>query len=623
MSFNPITQFNAPQYTNTNTTLTTLSPSIKYSLPNGFSAELTYNYTKTLKSTEIYQSDSVWNLKNNINNYTQIGTNNVLTYPINRGGTLNERVDEQIDNNVRALLNYNHNLGADHRIDAVIGYDRNETHINSNYNGWYGYNTQLGTLQTLVDNVTRYTNTNYAILDVPLTMTSAVSTIQNGIYRQFTAFVSSFGNAAYTYKNRYTLSGSARGDEANIFGVSTNNKKKILWSVGGSWRIDQEAFYHISWLPTLKLRTTYGMQGNIPSFSVQSLATISYYASTTNSSGLPYAQLNNLPNPNLRWEQTGQLNIGLDFGVKNNIVSGSIDYYTKKGNDLIGTFVMDPSTGISSYTGNVAGMKGNGVDVTLNTKNIETKDFKWNTRILFSQNADEVTAYYPTTKYYQPYVNSVPYTVGRPINSIYSYKWAGLDPLSGNPQGYVNGNISTDYSTILSSTTKSDIVYNGPANPTIFGSIMNTFSYKGFNISANITYEGGFYYRMSSINYSNLFGSNMITSRGDIDFTKRWQQAGDEKFTNVPSMPTVANSSSNRDYFYQYSSALVAKGDNIRLQDISLSYDLNTSKIKGSPFSSFQLYGYYLVNTYLWRAVDYKLQTPSQTISFGIRATLK
>jgi hypothetical protein len=446
--------------------------------------------------------------------------------------------------------------------------------------------------------------------------------------QQFVAFISSFANAAYTYKKRYTVSGSARIDEANLFGVKTNDRKKILWSAGGAWKIDQESFYHIKWLPLLKLRTTYGYSGNVPSFSVQSLATITYYSGNTNSSGLPYTALNNLPNPNLRWEQAGQTNLGLDFGLKNETLTGTVEVYQKKGTDLISSYNLDPTVGATSRMGNVGNMSGKGADITLASKNISTRNFQWNTRLLLSFNSDKITRYFVNPKYYQ-YYNPMP-QLGRPVNSIYSYAWAGLDA-AGNPQGYdTTGKVSTNYSQILSYTKPRNVVYNGPANPTRFGSFMNDFSYKNFTISASITYYGGYYFRAPSINYSTLYGSNMLSGGGDIDFDKRWQKPGDEATTHVPSMPALANLNSNRDYFYLNSSVLVQKADNLRLKDVSLSYNIAAlSQGRTAVFSNFQVYGYFYANMLLWKAntlgVDplYPAMKPDKTYTLGIRASFK
>lgn len=152
--------------------------------------------------------------------------------------------------------------------------------------------------------------------------------------------------------------------------------------------------------------------------------------------------------------------------------------------------------------------------------------------------------------------------------------------------GYVNGQVSEDYTNLVNPSSASDLVYNGPARPTMYGGMGNTFSYKHFSLTANISYKLGYYFRRPSINYSTLFNSYV----GNMDFTKRWQQPGDENRTVVPSMPAVANA--QRDQFYSYSSALVDKGDHVRLQDVSLSYDFDKRNFPRMPFSHVQLYLY-------------------------------
>jgi hypothetical protein len=162
---------------------------------------------------------------------------------------------------------------------------------------------------------------------------------------------------------------------------------------------------------------------------------------------------------------------------------------------------------------------------------------------------------------------------------------------------------------------------------------MNDFTYNRFTVSVNISYKAGYYFHAQSINYSSIFGygSSVIGNPdGSSDFDKRWQKVGDEKHTYVPSMPTLANSNYLRDAFYQSSSVLVQKGDNIRLKDISLNYDLGTwVSRKSSPFSSVQLYGYFLANTLLWKAnkmgidPDFSMMRPAKSLSLGLRLGLK
>lgn len=640
MSYNPIKEFNADQYRRNNVFQILLSPSVKYVLPYGFTAEARYQYTKVSNTSRSYQSDSVYSVKNTINAYTQIGAANALSYPINRGGILSVDDSRQTNNNLRFTLSFNRNLGANHRLDALAGYERNESSITGNRNGWYGYNPATGVVQSTIDFVTQFPQSIYILTNSPYSFKSAVGIPNTNVTQQFLAYISRFANAAYTYKNRYTLSGSARLDQANLFGVKTNDKKKILWSAGGAWKIDQEPFYHATWLPQLKLRATYGYQGNTPSITIPSVATIRYSAGTNNSSGLPYASLVNIPNPNLRWEKVGQANLGLDFGVKNEIITGTLEYYQKKASDLVAPYTIDASTGATTRTGNVGNMQVKGMDVTINTKNITTPSFQWTSRILFSYNKDKLTNYLVSTTAYSvisaqagssfPNLGSPSPIVGNSLYGVYSLKWAGLDK-DGNPQGYdTTGKISTNYTQLVQYARLQDMVYHGQANPLVFGSVMNTFTYKNLSLSVNITYKAGYYFHAQSLNYGSLLGGNMVSvSNGSSDYAKRWQQPGDENRTNVPSIP-AAGASYLRDYFYQYSSALVQKGDNIRLRDISLTYDLGAlPALKKSPFSSLQVYGYFTGDMILWKAnkmgidPDYSLMNPVKTYSFGIRASFK
>jgi len=187
--------------------------------------------------------------------------------------------------------------------------------------------------------------------------------------------------------------------------------------------------------------------------------------------------------------------------------------------------------------------------------------------------------------------------VGAPLFGIYSYRSGPLTHNTGDPQGYLNGQLSTDYSSIIKNTGVDGLLYNGPSRPTSYGSLRNTFSYKDWSLSFNIIYKLGYYFRKSSIQYSALYSSWL----GNKDFTKRWMKPGDELTTTVPSMqlPPVDN---NRDLFYTFSQTLVENGNNIRLQDITLNYDLTKSLWINSPFNSLTVYGYVNNVGILWRA---------------------
>ncbi|MNM95770.1 TonB dependent receptor [compost metagenome] len=287
--------------------------------------------------------------------------------------------------------------------------------------------------------------------------------------------------------------------------------------------------------------------------------------------GTRTALFNNYYNPELRWETSKMFNLGVDFQSKNNRISGTVEYYHKKGINLFGTSQIDYTTGVpTSILRNVASMKGSGMDIMIKIMNIN-HTFKWNTIFNFSVYKDQIIAYNVNRTLASSYIstNTPPISgvAGHPVYTIYAYKWAGLDPETGAPMGYLNDQISKDYPSIVGEGTKVDALqYFGSAIPTKFGTMINSFAYKNISLQVGISYKFGYWFRRSSINYTELFNN----WRNHSDYTLRWKKPGDELLTNVPSIDYKTNSS--RDQFYDGSSVLVEKGDHIRLQYINLTY---------------------------------------------------
>jgi hypothetical protein len=224
--------------------------------------------------------------------------------------------------------------------------------------------------------------------------------------------------------------------------------------------------------------------------------------------------------------------------------------------------------------------------------------------------------------------SSINTVVGQPVFGVYSYKWGGLTHDTGDPQGYLNGQLSTNWSSIIANTPISGLVFNGPARPTYFGYLRNTFAYRQVSLSFNIIYKLDYYFRKSSISDASTIGSGF---NGNIDYLKRWQKPGDEAFTNVPSFQYPPYNF-DRENFYGNSSILVDNADNIRLQDIRLSYDFDNLKRKNGPFTHLQVYAYLNNVGILWKANHDGLDPDlyyngsnavipiPRTIAFGVKA---
>jgi hypothetical protein len=358
----------------------------------------------------------------------------------------------------------------------------------------------------------------------------------------------------------------------------------------------------LQWLPFLILRATYGFNGNV--YNGSAYPTGGYL--TGSLTGQPLIINISAPNPNLRWEKVRNINIGIDFALKKNILMGSLEFYRKDGRDLIENIPLAPSTGYQAFTGNAAKTLTHGIDLNLQSEVIN-RSFQWNIAFILNTLHDKVVQYNaPMNSSTIQSNGSITGIVGKPLYGLFSYKWAGLDPVNGNPQGYLNGKISEDYSAIINNYNPDSLVYSGSARPTLYGSLINTFSYKGFSLSIMLMYEMGYYFRRSSIglNYTDDISTYM-----NVDYEKRWQQPGDEKKTSVPSLVYPSNYS--RQSFYQYSSILVSKGDHIRLQDIRLSYDLSHLQKHSTFLSHSELYLYADNLGIIWRANKFGIDPDS------------
>lgn len=591
------------------------SPGLKYTILPGLSAEVRFQYENQNTQNPVYYNVNSYYTRNLINEFTQV-SGSTITTPIPIGGILDQNYSGFESQDIRGQLNFNKTINQKNEINVIAGAEQKQIVYKVNDSRLYGYSKDDLTANPALNYTTFYSIYQNLAYPQQIPTNFALSQLNN-------EYISYFGNASYIYDSRYIISGSARLDQSNLFGVNTNQKGTPLWSIGAGWNLSNEKFYSISWLPYAKLRITYGLNGNIDK-NIYGITTIRFNPGT-NLAGLPNGAFGT-PNPDLRWESVATTNIGFDFGLIRNILSGSVEYYSKNSKNLIGSSIGAPSTGVTSVTANIAGMKSQGTDVTLNSRNMNGT-FKWSTDLVLSYNKDNVNQY-AATYTNQNLVQSGDGTAtsqlipvaGYPLYSVYSFKWAGLDN-KGNPQGYLNGQVSEDYPSMLNSKDNSQVVYNGPARPTVFGSLGNNFSFGHFNMTVNISYKLGYYFRRNSIDYTDLF-NNWI---GNADFDKRWQQPGDETHTNVPSM-IYPNNIPNRDDFYKYSSVLVDNGDNIRLQYIEAGYTFNEKQLSKVPFKNVRVYFYANNLGILWRAnkdgldPDYVNGYPTpRTFALGLR----
>lgn len=592
---------------------------VDYQLFNGFVAGLKYTYERQASSGRTLNDPESYFARDVVNTYTMLSPT-AATYYIPRGGILDQSEGNLNSSNLRLQLNYNRNWKR-HDLAVLGGSELRRTTNLGSQNRFYGYNDKNLT-HGRVDLTTAYTHF--------ITGGNIFIPDNNGLSETHNNFNSWFGNAAYTYQGKYTLSISGRRDASNLFGLRTNDQWNPFWSAGASWLISDEKFFFSEIIPYLRLRATYGLSGNIDETMVA--ATTIDYAGTSRYTNEPYARFTNYYNSELRWERSGTTNLGVDFSSRNNALRGSIEYYIKKGTDLFGPSILDYTGGVgANITKNVASMKGQGLDIELHSQNINRR-FKWFTDLNFSMVSDRISEYLQDDDRGSNFINTfssvrISGLVGKPVYAIYSYKWAGLDPSTGEPRGYLDDQVSTNYSSLTgAATTLDDLRYHGSAMPRVFGSLGNTLSWKNLSLNFAFTYKFGYFFRRESLNYSSLF-SNWV---GHSDFEKRWKKPGDETSTNVPAFAYPTASSKNN--FYAGSEMLVEKGDHIRLQYINLGYDLTRSLIPKLPVNSLTLFANVNNLGLVWKAnkqgidPDYSLGSnrllPARIFAFGIRTNL-
>lgn len=573
-----------------------------------------YELFPSLKAEIYFQHESAWTdnrdnhnmqtffTRDMINQFTQIQNGEPL-YIVPKNGILNTTDERLISNSGRLQFNFNKSFGSGSYFSAIAGGEVKD--VKRTYTAKQDLGYDANSLTTVgVDFTNQYptyanVRGNAYIIDA-----TVLKATQN-------RFVSIYSNASYTYKGRYILSGSVRKDASNFFGIKTNQKWVPLWSAGIAWNVSREKFYNVPWLPFFKLRATYGFSGNLNP-GVSALTTISYSTATSSPIRLPFTSVSSPPNSELRWEKVKQLNIGADFSLLNNVLSGSLEYYTKNSLDVIYAQDLDPVSGFFFVNSNSASIGGHGIDLTLNSLNINRK-IKWRSMLLLSYVSYKVTELLYTN---QTDGFTSDGTTVFPVNGynpylIASYRFAGLDPETGDPLGYVNGKKSNDYNTISNNPINEQVI-SGQALPPLFGTLLNTVEWKNLSVSVRLTGRFKYFVRKPSLNYNSF----IRYGRNGYHLEERWQKPGDELFTNIPSIVYPINS--RRDAFYASSDVNVMPADNIKLDNLYINYRCHC--LHRGPLANLTFYASMSnINLVLWRKNNEKLDPD---ILFGVRRSM-
>jgi len=569
MDITPMEELNRQITTNKELALRTFArlniqilPCLKYAA--------SFQYERASYRGEAWQDKASASVRSLVNDYAEATGDNTVNYVLPYGDILNRTDQYTSAYNFRQQLSYDQTFKDVHSVTAILGTETIQNKQELHRNKLFNYDSQMLT-SSMINNAMLLSGVSGV-----LGYNNMYSTELSGNYENVNRFVSVYGNAAYTYDDKYSVTGSLRWDRSNLWGTSSKYQNKPIWSVGASWIISKEKFFHVSWIDYLKLRISDGIAGNVSKNSAPYM--VASYMNNDHVGGTQ-GYVSSRANPYLSWEKTNTLNIGVDFAMFKNRLTGTIEYYNKKGTDLLASTMGVPTEGwgYSTYTINNGEMYNRGVEISLSGEILRTKDFSWRANLTYAYNKNKVTYVNVKAPVYflqLDYPSAYP-VIGNEYNAIYAYKWAGLSE-EGLPQVYnEKGEKVTNQPTTLDA-----IVYAGTTTPKYSGSFGTSVTYKDFDFSMQFLFAGG--HKMRNANpaflqcsYSSIgYISNIADASSGL--ANRWQKAGDEAHTNVPKAVFAESdwSASSLYNTYYYADINILDASYIRLNNISLAYRL-------------------------------------------------
>ena len=505
------------------------------------------------------------------------------------GGIIQNWNDRMFQYNWRNQAFYQQNFADRHDIDIMAGMELRRNDFTEVHTKGFGFDENSMTTK-------------------PVIFPEGYSSTHSLGLRQYSkrfienAFVSFFSTASYTLDKKYTIFGSIRYDGSDLFGVDPKYKYLPLWSISGAWNASREEFLKdVTWLSNLKVRGSYGLQGNIDKETSPFVKGFWNNTSFFPGQSVPTINVVSPPNKYLRWEKTSTSNIGFDLGIIDNRINISFDAYNRNSQDLINSKALPHENGFNYVNLNWAQVSNKGWEVSLSTLNVKTKDFRWSTDFNISKNKSEVT------RINTPDNDWFPSREGYPVNALFGIETAGLDENGmiafKNSEGkkvsmkeFYNletgmwGDVVTGYDT---KEFRKLFTYMGDMDPQLTGGFNNRFSYKDFDLSIssnffiNRTVRETPFYNPTQVDP----GVNYTTRMNDV-----WTE--DNK-TGI--YPRVLGRNTNNDEIemaynwidsydasrsYNYYDIWIKKISSIRISSIRLGYTLKEDILKSKHISS-------------------------------------
>ncbi|MBQ3631046.1 MAG: SusC/RagA family TonB-linked outer membrane protein [Prevotella sp.] len=495
---------------------------------------------------------------------------------------LNRNEVKQLD--FRGTINYNHVWSVKgeeaHIFSALAGMEANRADYDASEHQTYGVLYNQARLQVITPDFYKQAKEE----GTPLTSFS----------RSYNRRLAYFANVNYSYKGRYSANLTARYDGSNQLGKSRQSRWLPTWNVSASWNAHEEPFFKRMMENTngvfshATARLSYSLVGE------QTAASNAQAIFRSTNMWRPQGDQQETAlyqasygNEDLTYEKKHEFNVGVDLGFFNNRLNIVTDAYWRDNFDLMGYYYAQLA---GRQYANVASMKSHGVEATITSQNIMTKDFQWTTDLTFAYNYTEITNLMSVSRVIDLVSGSGYAREGYPHRALFSLQFMGLND-EGIPQ-VINesGNVTTSDIYFQEYERLDHLKYEGPSEPTYTGGLNNMFRWKNWRLNVFITYSFGNKLRLDPV-FSSSYSDLAAMPK---EFKNRWVMPGDEKVTDIPAIASVRQNYNDR-YLgyaynaYNYSTARVADGGFIRLKDVSLTYDFNPQLIRKIGLNSASL----------------------------------
>ena len=510
-------------------------------------------FAATYKILPFLSFRSAYNLDYNITqgkSYRDPRTNDAYT----RRGLGQVQSDWNTNFQTTQLLNFNQVFVEDHKVDAQVGFE----YRNDNNEGIYAAADGFPSPQ--------FQNLN-----------SAANPLSVGEFYTGYKRTGVFGTLSYVYKGKYSVRGVLRYDGSSRFGEDT--KFGYFPGIAAAWNISDESFLqNAHWLSSLKLRASWGRNGRDGSANTTgNYPALGLYGGGGVYGGSPGIAPSGLANPALKWEVREMIDAGIDFAFFDNRISGTLGGFVETNKDLLLAQPLQGSTGYTGITTNVGSLEQRGVEVELNTVNVNFNGFNWRTYFNFTYIQNEVTKLYGDVT---ELPGSPGIRIGYDIGSIFTYEYAGVNPATGRPMWYdINNNVT--YSPVAA-----DRRIIGTTRPKYTGGFGNTLTYKGFDLDFLFQYQYGRLQSDGQFNFLAENGNRGINSLTEI-YERRWTTPG--QITDVPRAYNAGSEPQGINHITG-STRTFTKTDYIRLKNVQLGYTIPSSLMSKIKLNSARVY---------------------------------